>query len=107
MMTQSIAKVGRTTGWTRGRVTNTCMNVPLQANRTFVCQGLAYNVDGAGDGGSPVFEITNFPNAGDVQLLGIFWGGLGTELWFSPVGGIYRDLGMTDAWDSCDPDFDC
>ena len=105
-----VNKVGRTTGWTRGRITDTCAPVDLPNNHRLLCQVIA-NVEGDfGDSGSPVFAVTNSPAVRDVQLLGTMWGGTTStpvEIWFSPVGGIYRDLGMTDSWDSCDPDFDC
>ena len=104
---ETVNKVGRTTGWTRGRVTDTCVPIDLPNNHRLLCQVIANFQADSGDSGSPVFAVTNSPTVGDVQLLGIFWGGIAPQMYFSPVGGIYRDLGMTDAWDSCDPDFDC
>ena len=105
-----IEKVGRTTGWTGGRVTDICMNVMLAANRMLLFQAMATVHAESGDSGAPVFAVTDSPAVRDVDLLGTMWGGTTStpvEIWFSPVGGIYRDLGMTDSWDSCDPDFDC
>lgn len=88
-------KVGRTTGWTEGAVTNTCANTGVQgSNIVHLCQDFVENtvkiVEG-GDSGSPVFRI-----GGDtVTLLGNLWGGnsSGTLFVYSPIAGIERELG--------------
>lgn len=96
----TINKVGRTTGWTAGTVSNTCVtvnvsgsNVQLQC-QTFVTNNAAAIV-GAGDSGSPVFRITSGDN---VTLVGILWGGSGSTLFvFSPLKNIQDELGAVDA----------
>jgi hypothetical protein len=84
-------KVGRTTGWTQGAVTNTCVHTGVQgSNIVQLCQThVAAGVAG-GDSGSPAFRITSGSN---VALAGILWGG-GTNVWvFSPLNNIERELG--------------
>jgi hypothetical protein len=88
-------KVGRTTGWTQGPVSRTCVNTNVLGTRihqlcqTFVTAG----VDG-GDSGSPVFRITSGDN---VQLVGILWGG-GTGYYvMSPLAAIQAELGSVNA----------
>lgn len=94
----TVNKVGRTTGWTQGRVTNTCVNTNVSGtNITQLCQTFVQDPGGAvvvqgGDSGSGVFRIT----AGtSVQLVGILWGGngAGTQFVFSPLAAVERELG--------------
>jgi len=89
----TVNKVGRTTGWTYGTVTNTCVNVSVSGtNITQLCQSLVNAGVGGGDSGSPVFEWNGGSN---VTLVGILWGGStsGTQFVFSPMSGIERELG--------------
>jgi hypothetical protein len=85
-----VNKVGRTTGWTAGAITNTCVNTGVQGTRfvqlcqTFVSAGVA-----GGDSGSDVFQITG----SSVKLVGILWGGAGSSFVFSPFGNVVRELG--------------
>ena len=90
-------KVGRTTGWTRGTITNTCVDTGVQgATIVLLCQNFV-NGNGVivqgGDSGSPVFA-TGGPSNG-VILLGGLWGGnqSGTQFVYSPIGNIKDDLG--------------
>ncbi len=95
---QDVNKVGRTTGWTSGRVTATCVDTGVfGSNIVLLCQSFVENptgsvVVGAGDSGSNVFEITRGRN---VSLHGILWGGNseGTLFVYSPMSGIERELG--------------
>ena len=88
-----VNKVGRTTGWTQGPVTNTCVNTNVfgspihQLCQTFVAAGV-----GGGDSGSGVFTITRGTN---VTLVGILWGGSGDgrTFVFSPFNQIEQELG--------------
>ena len=94
----TVNKVGRTTGWTRGNTTNSCVNVNVsRSSITQLCQTLVQDPDGAvlvggGDSGSGVFRVTSGDN---VQLLGILWGGnsSGTLFVFSPLKNIQQELG--------------
>ena len=90
---QTANKVGRTTGWSRGRVTNTCANINVSGtNITLLCQSIVSASVGPGDSGSPVFLR---PGTGDdVRLLGILWGSNGGTLFaFSSISNIEAELG--------------
>lgn len=89
-------KVGRTTGWTQGQVTRTCVNTGVSAsNIVLLCQDFVENnvpIVAGGDSGSPVFRIGS---SGRVTLLGNLWGGnsSGTMFVYSPIANIERELG--------------
>jgi hypothetical protein len=89
----TVNKVGRTTGWTSGAVTNTCVNTGVTGSRIVqLCQTFVSAGVGAGDSGSDVFQITSGSN---VKLAGVLWGGNsgGTQFVFSPFGNVTRELG--------------
>jgi hypothetical protein len=94
----SINKVGRTTGWTQGNVTNSCVTTNVSGSRVqLLCQTFVQNPGGAvlvggGDSGSDVFRITGGDNA---QMVGILWGGngSGTLFVFSPLKQVRDELG--------------
>lgn len=91
-MGETLDKMGRTTGWTRGNVIATCVNVGVSGtNIALLCQDLvAANVAG-GDSGSPVFR--QIDSSHRVELYGILWGG-GTGLFaFSALENIRLELG--------------
>jgi hypothetical protein len=98
----TVNKVGRTTGWTSGAVTQTCVTVNVSGtNISQICQSIVQNpngsvVVGGGDSGSGVFRITSGDN---VQLVGILWGGnsSGTLFVFSPLKNIRDELGALTA----------
>ena len=87
-----VNKVGRTTGWTQGRVSNTCVTTGVSGtNVAQICQTFVEAGVGGGDSGSPVFIITSGDN---VSLAGILWGGSGSSLFvFSPLRNIEREIG--------------
>jgi hypothetical protein len=93
---QTANKVGRTTGWTQGQVTRTCVNTGVSAsNIVLLCQDFVENnrqIVAGGDSGSPIFRINN---SGRVTLLGNLWGGnsSGTLFVYSPIANIERELG--------------
>jgi hypothetical protein len=103
----TVHKVGRTTGWSSGDVTNTCANVNVSgSNITLLCQTLAQRsgstIAAGGDSGSPVFRrLSN----DDVELVGILWGGSssGDLFVFSPLKNIQDELGSVTATASGDP----
>jgi hypothetical protein len=85
-----VNKVGRTTGWTAGAITNTCVNTGVQGTRFVqLCQTFVSAGVGSGDSGSDVFQITG----SSVKLAGILWGGAGSSFVFSPFGNVVRELG--------------
>ena len=90
---QTVHKIGRTTGWTRGSVSGTCVNVNVSgSNVTQLCQTLVSAGVGGGDSGSPVFRRQGTTN--NVTLVGILWGGSGSTLYvFSPISNIEMELG--------------
>jgi hypothetical protein len=98
----TVNKVGRTTGWTQGNVTQSCVNVNVSGTKfTQLCQTLVQNSGGAvvvggGDSGSQVFRITSGDN---VQLVGILWGGSsdGKLFVFSPLKQVQQELGSLTA----------
>jgi hypothetical protein len=88
----TVNKVGRTTGWTAGGITNTCVNTGVSGtNIVQLCQTFVSAGVGGGDSGSDVFQITG----SSVKLAGILWGGNsgGTQFVFSPFANVTRDLG--------------
>jgi hypothetical protein len=96
-----IHKVGRTTGWTSGSVTNTCATVNVSGSDIqLLCQTLVQRrgrqIVGGGDSGSAVFRVTSGDN---VELVGILWGGnnSGDLFVFSPLKNIQDELGAVTA----------
>jgi hypothetical protein len=90
---QTVHKIGRTTGWTRGSVSGTCVNTNVsESNVTQLCQTWVSAGAGGGDSGSPVFRRQGSTN--NVTLVGILWGGSGSTLYvFSPISNIEMELG--------------
>jgi len=88
----TVNKVGRTTGWTAGNITNTCVNTGVLGSRIVqLCQTFVSAGVGGGDSGSDVYQITG----STVKLAGVLWGGnsAGTQFVFSPFGNVTRELG--------------
>jgi hypothetical protein len=87
-----LSKVGRTTGWTRGEVIGTCLNV-LQSgsNRVILCQDLVGADVAGGDSGSPVFM--QHGNSKNATLYGVLWGGGPGLFVFSAMENIHFELG--------------
>jgi hypothetical protein len=90
---QQANKVGRTTGWSRGAITNTCVHVNVSGtNITQLCQSIVSAGVGGGDSGSPVFLRNGSGN--NVRLLGILWGSSGNSVFvFSPISNVEGELG--------------
>ncbi len=88
-------KVGRTTGWTRGTVSNTCVNTGVSGSTiVLLCQTFVTAsgvIVQGGDSGSPVFSLSG----GNATLLGGLWGGnqSGTQFVYSPIANIKAELG--------------
>lgn len=103
---QRLHKVGGSTGWTVGRVIQTCVDVPAfylddsDAGITFLCQKRVVAATdnklmiGPGDSGAPVFAWRN-QQVSQVDLFGLAWGGNadGSQLTFSPLRSIETELG--------------
>jgi hypothetical protein len=92
----TVNKVGRTTGWSQGTVSSTCVNTGVQGSRIVqLCQNHVSAAVGSGDSGSPVFERINDAEGAptdSVRLHGILWGGnsSGTSFVFSPIANVQR-----------------
>ena len=93
---ETVNKIGRTTGWTQGTVSNTCVTVNVSgSNITQICQTIVENnvqIVAGGDSGSNVFSQTG---SSSVTLYGILWGGnsSGTLFVFSPLASVEQELG--------------
>ena len=89
---QTANKIGRTTGWTSGAITATCVHTNVSgSNITQLCQTFVNAGVGGGDSGSDVFRVSG----GTATLLGVLWGGngAGTQFVFSPLGQVRQELG--------------
>jgi hypothetical protein len=95
---ETVNKVGRTTGWTGGLVTGTCIDIITDDHFIRRCQATVAAGSAGGDSGSPVFAAPNRrtnPN-GKVILVGILWGGSiegEPEFVYSPMHNVERELG--------------
>ncbi|HEV8263440.1 MAG TPA: hypothetical protein VGQ06_00705 [Gemmatimonadales bacterium] len=88
----TVNKIGRTTGWTQGRVSQTCVTTGvLGSNVALICQTFVDAGVGGGDSGSDVFALSG----SSATLLGVLWGGnsAGTLFVYSPMSGIEAELG--------------
>ncbi|HET9425515.1 MAG TPA: hypothetical protein VFO55_09100, partial [Gemmatimonadaceae bacterium] len=84
-------KVGRTTGWSQGGVSRTCVNTNVSGSTVHqFCQTFVDAAVDGGDSGSPVFGITSGDN---VELVGILWGGGTNYFVMSPLASIQQELG--------------
>ncbi len=104
---ETINKVGRTTGWSQGDVTRTCINTGVSGtNIVQLCQVQTNALVEGGDSGSPVFSITDNPATNDVELKGILWGGNSEGFVYSPIANVERsdELGPIT---NCAPGFSC
>jgi len=102
-----IAKVGRTTGRTQGRVLETCQRFDvIGTNITLLCQNSTDLRSAGGDSGSPIFNVTELPEFNDVTLRGILWGGAedGSFSVFSSIFRVQTEIGTTKL---CGPAFNC
>ena len=86
-----VHKVGRTTGWTSGTMTNKCVNTGVSGtNIVQLCQNFVTAGVAGGDSGSDVFITTG---SSTVRLLGVLWGGGGGQFVFSPLQNVIQELG--------------
>jgi hypothetical protein len=87
-----VYKMGRRTGWTHGRVEDTCVLISGDSNRLYRCQLKTRVWVAPGDSGGPLFAI----NAdGTVSLLEVVSRRTknGSFSYHSPMSGVFRDLG--------------
>lgn len=100
---QTLNKVGRTTGWTSGKVSETCVNVDVtDSDITQLCQSLVDAFVDGGDSGSPTWGLYTDGNA---FLAGLLWGSNtdlvtgAVQFIFSPLGNIRNEMGNFTAVD--------
>jgi hypothetical protein len=97
----TVNKVGRTTGWTQGQVTRTCVNTSVSGSTVYLfCQSFVSNPGGAtvvggGDSGSSVWT----GSANSATLVGLLWGGSSDnkQFVFSPLSAVQQELGAVSA----------
>jgi hypothetical protein len=92
-------KVGRTTGWTTGTASSTCVDLNVaNSNYTLLCQTTVYADQpiAGGDSGSPVFRLTSDDEVELVGILALSTAG-GLVFAFSPLKNIQDELGPLDA----------
>ncbi len=87
-----VNKVGRSTGWTFGRIAQTCVDFIGNNGVLLLCQHVVNGGAGQGDSGAPVFSYDIQRNA---TLYGILWGGTASEgtYNFSPIDNVMAELG--------------
>lgn len=96
---RSIHKVGRTTGWTYGKVRETCVDGREKHGYWIYCSHKLKLHASGNDSGAPVFMIDEFSrDSSDVNLVGIVWGRNreDTTIYISGMDQIrkdFRDLG--------------
>lgn len=92
-----VQKVGRTTGWTKGTVTNTCVDINASGNTTLLCQASASLGATYGDSGSLVMKGSYRYRR---KMTGLMWGGIpGTRTtYFSSRDQVESDIGVVDYW---------
>ncbi|MCC8996631.1 MAG: S1 family peptidase [Nitrosomonas sp.] len=93
-----VNKIGRTTGYTSGAVTNSCVTMPVRDTiQTLLCQDMTNFDSQPGDSGSPVFIEMGMAR---VALVGIAWGGFQNAVppvsVYSPIGAVQAELGTLD-----------
>ena len=100
---QRLNKVGRTTGWTSGLITETCVDINITASEiTQLCQDLVDAHVAGGDSGSPVFGLNT---DGTVFLAGILWGSStnletgAVQFIMSPLESVKAEIGDVKTFD--------
>lgn len=98
IVNQGLHKVGRTTGWTFGTITRTCVDVYVVASPNdfvLLCQFAANGAVAGGDSGSPVFQWYGAAPSYDSYVAGILWGYYNSsEYVFSAWQSVTADFGM-------------
>jgi len=92
-----VNKIGQTTGWTDGTITQTCVTWfdAGGLGKDLICMHVTNLHSNEGDSGAPIFRITDgfFPSG--IQIRGLLWGGPATNLnetWYSTLVGMRNDF---------------
>lgn len=93
-LTMQVNKIGATTGWTAGNVTDSCSDRTIEGGIE-LCQALAGMFADDGDSGAPIFVIES---ASTVRLVGLLNSrdSVNDLTVFSPFTGIEDDFGTVD-----------
>jgi hypothetical protein len=99
-----VDKIGRSTGWSTGYVTDTCEDMDDGQGNLMKCNATTSALSQVGDSGAPIFYWWSSYGVNTVELVGVLWtGGIG---WtgFSPWAKVALDLGnidvkFTPSWD--------
>lgn len=100
LLNQQMDKVGRTSGWTYGPVTQACSNENVQGTDiTLLCQYVVAGYADFGDSGAPVFYYDPTPlvpwsAVGQAHLYGILWGVGPGAFGMSPLEQVEQELGL-------------
>jgi hypothetical protein len=87
---QVLHKVGRTSGWTTGAVTATCVRSNVASSDiTMLCQDRVATASAGGDSGAPYFLL----EGNNAVLAGIHWGSGGGTTVLSSMANIRMELG--------------
>jgi hypothetical protein len=86
-----LSKIGRTSGWTTGTVSATCVAVDPGDGFTRLCQDVVTGYATGGDSGSPV--IVPDLVSGTAMLFGVLWGVGEGFFVYSPIFNVLDDLG--------------
>jgi hypothetical protein len=95
-----LSHVGRSTGWSRGKIDQTCVDTNGQSGARLLCQWRTDALALGGDSGAPVFLDSSVNPPEDVDLVhfvGILWGSnlnlQDPHMWFSPIANIEYAFG--------------
>ena len=92
----TVNKVGRTTGWTQGKVTRTCVNTSVSGSQIMqLCQTFVEHTSQIVAGGDSGSQVWVDAGSGNVTLVGLLWGGnsSGTQFVYSPIGQVQDEIG--------------
>lgn len=84
-----LEKIGRTTGWTEGKVSETCKDKVSQGT-WILCQDKMDASALGGDSGSPAFGWPSLAS-NEVVLYGLVWAGDQGYFWFSAMSNMEYD----------------
>ena len=104
----SVMKVGRTTGYTGGKVDSTCVDLIEFDSKgndtgiTLLCQNVGLVFAAPGDSGGPVFQYPGGSDPYNVLLAGVLWGADGKHLGYSPLAMVQAELQLGSSFTDVD-----
>ncbi len=101
-----VSKVGKASGWTNGFLSGTCFNQPAYWSGFYLlCQDSYSAANADGDSGSPIFQVD--VSGQYARIVGIHWGGTGSEGAYSPYVYVRYELTRADLPTICGSDTNC